>query len=85
MPETTPGSWQPDPYGRFTQRYWDGANWTANVTDASGAQHNDPPVPSAGAATASAPGGSGLPVPGLVVAGIGVVLVVLSMFILGRE
>ena len=83
MPETTPGSWQPDPYGRFAQRYWDGANWTANVSDASGAQYSDPPVPSAGAPYASPRStASAVPIPGLVVAGIGALLVLLSDFAL---
>jgi len=83
MSQTTPGSWQPDPYGRFAQRYWDGANWTENVIDASGGQTTDSPVPSAGAAFGAAKtSGSALPVPGLVVAGIGVVLVLLSLFVL---
>jgi hypothetical protein len=26
-----PASWFPDPYGRFEQRYFDGAEWTAQV------------------------------------------------------
>jgi hypothetical protein len=83
MPETTPGSWQPDPFGRFAQRYWDGASWTENVTDASGAQTTDPPVPSATPTYAmSPPTGRTLPVPGLIVAGIGLLLVLLSDFAL---
>lgn len=83
MSQTSPGSWQPDPYGRFAQRYWDGANWTANVSDASGAQFNDPPVPSAGAAYRPATqSASALPVPALVVAGIGALFVLLSDFAL---
>jgi len=27
-----PAGWQPDPTGRFEQRYWDGATWTEHVT-----------------------------------------------------
>jgi hypothetical protein len=88
--QTTPGSWQPDPYRRFAQRYWDGANWTEHVTDASGARYTDPPVASAAAtyappaATYAPPSSSGsaLPVPGLVVAGIGALLLLLSDFAL---
>jgi hypothetical protein len=33
MSETTPG-WQADPTGRFEHRYWDGAQWTDNVSNA---------------------------------------------------
>lgn len=28
-----PAGWQPDPTGRHTHRYWDGAKWTENVGD----------------------------------------------------
>ena len=33
-PPTTPqpANWYPDPAGRFEYRWWDGANWTANVS-----------------------------------------------------
>lgn len=88
MSDTTPGSWQPDPFARFAQRYWDGANWTANVIDASGAQTTDAPVPSVPMPSAgyspvgSTPTASTLPVPGLVVAGLGAVFVLLSDFAL---
>lgn len=83
MPELTPGSWQPDPFGRFAQRYWDGTSWTENVSDASGAQTTDPPVASATqSVAASSPSGSALPVPALVVVGVGALLVVLSDFAL---
>jgi hypothetical protein len=34
-------SWQADPTGRHEMRYWDGARWTANVTDG-GARGWDP-------------------------------------------
>ena len=27
------GSWQPDPMGRYLYRWWDGAQWTASVSD----------------------------------------------------
>jgi Protein of unknown function (DUF2510) len=27
-----PASWQPDPSGRFEQRYWDGSAWTEHVS-----------------------------------------------------
>jgi hypothetical protein len=81
MSETTPGTWQPDPFGRFAQRYWDGASWTANVIDSAGAQSTDPPVPSAGAAySPPRSSASALPVPGLVVVGVGALLVLLSDF-----
>jgi uncharacterized protein (AIM24 family) len=29
---TGPGSWQPDPDGRFEYRWWDGRNWTDQVS-----------------------------------------------------
>jgi uncharacterized protein (AIM24 family) len=29
---TGPGSWQPDPEGRFEYRWWDGRNWTDQVS-----------------------------------------------------
>jgi hypothetical protein len=85
MSDTAPGSWQPDPFGRFSQRYWDGANWTENVIDASGTQTTDPPVPSAEpspAAPTATPSGSALPVPSLVVVGVGALLLLLSLFVL---
>jgi Protein of unknown function (DUF2510) len=47
-----PASWQPDPTGRHEYRYWDGASWTANVSDR-GAQSQDP------LAAQPAPPGSG--------------------------
>jgi hypothetical protein len=39
-----PASWQPDPFGRFTHRYWDGRAWTDRVIDASGEWRTDEPV-----------------------------------------
>jgi hypothetical protein len=36
--------WQPDPFGRHEVRYWDGAAWTAHVSDA-GVTGTDEPVP----------------------------------------
>jgi hypothetical protein len=38
-----PAAWHPDPSGRFTQRYWDGAAWTPHVVSASGEQSVDQP------------------------------------------
>jgi Protein of unknown function (DUF2510) len=35
------GTWQPDPTGRHETRYWDGAKWTAWVSDA-GSTSEDP-------------------------------------------
>lgn len=35
-------SWQPDPYGRYVYRWWDGARWTDQVSDGSGASFSDP-------------------------------------------
>lgn len=37
---TTPG-WYPDPAGRYEYRFWDGSDWTANVSR-SGEQLTDP-------------------------------------------
>ncbi|HTJ32163.1 MAG TPA: DUF2510 domain-containing protein [Dactylosporangium sp.] len=31
----SPGSWRADPTGRYAQRYWDGARWTAHVMNGS--------------------------------------------------
>lgn len=36
-----PAGWFPDPYGRYEQRWWNGADWTANVATG-GAQAIDP-------------------------------------------
>lgn len=38
---TQPPGWLPDPTGRHQYRYWDGRNWTANVSD-NGVVSNDP-------------------------------------------
>ncbi len=84
MSDTAPGSWQPDPFGRFAQRYFDGAAWTANVIDGAGQQSTDPPVswvPSA-AATSSASSKRGPQTPALIVGGIGVLFTLLSLFVL---
>ena len=35
--------WFPDPVGRFPMRYWDGARWTASVSD--GTSTRDDPMP----------------------------------------
>lgn len=88
MTETTPGSWQPDPYGRYAQRYWDGSAWTSAVSDGSGNQFTDPPEPTPSTAfgrpspTATGPGPSGPPIPGLIAAAVGAVLLLLSLFVL---
>lgn len=89
--------WLPDPYGRFAQRYWDGVQWTANVSDGGGGQYSDAPVPSAPGtvapfAAAGAAGAYGAPamaasrtqVPtvALAVVGAGALLLVLSDFVL---
>ncbi len=37
-----PGSWQPDPDGRFDYRWWDGRNWTDQVSH-QGRTHVAPP------------------------------------------
>ena len=77
----SPAGWQPDPYGRYTYRYWDGAVWTEHVTDATGRQTTD--VPASGAPherAATQP--NDLPILGMVVVAVGAVLVVLSLFVL---
>jgi hypothetical protein len=40
MTDSTPG-WQPDPTGKHDHRYWDGSQWTDNVSDA-GVASTDP-------------------------------------------
>ncbi len=35
--QVAPAGWLPDPTARHELRYWDGAAWTANVSDAGGA------------------------------------------------
>ena len=40
MTDSTPG-WQPDPTGKHDHRYWDGSQWTDNVSDA-GVAGTDP-------------------------------------------
>jgi hypothetical protein len=79
---STPAGWQPDPYGRYTQRYWDGTGWTEHVTDTTGTQTTDAPMysPQARAAGAGAP--SAIPLPGIIVVGAGVLLTLLSYFAL---
>ncbi|HEY2815426.1 MAG TPA: DUF2510 domain-containing protein [Acidimicrobiales bacterium] len=73
---TTPAGWQPDPFGRYTQRYWDGSTWTQHVTDVTGTQTTDPPAYDVAATGArKAPD---VPIPGLVVVIVGAVLVFLS-------
>jgi hypothetical protein len=41
--DSTPARWAPDPTGRFEQRWWDGATWTATV--ATGGQPSIDPLP----------------------------------------
>lgn len=49
MSDPSRGGWSADPSGRFAQRYYDGANWTAHVVGANGQTVSDPlppqPVP----------------------------------------
>ncbi|HEV2071814.1 MAG TPA: phospholipid scramblase-related protein [Acidimicrobiales bacterium] len=42
-PEPRSADWYPDPYGRHERRYFDGANWTQDVTS-HGRQEIDPPA-----------------------------------------
>ena len=39
---TTPPGWYSDPWGRFTQRWWDGQAWTSRV-EHDGTPGEDPP------------------------------------------
>lgn len=49
------GSWQPDPFGRNQYRYWDGAQWTDQVSN-DGVVTTDPAVAdAAGAAVSETP------------------------------
>ena len=41
MTETHPASWLPDPLGRFQYRYWNGTEWTDQVST-NGTQESDP-------------------------------------------
>ena len=36
--------WQPDPFGRYAHRWWDGAAWTAYVTNGGDAQWDSAPL-----------------------------------------
>ena len=80
MSDVNEGFWQPDPFGRHAQRYFDGANWTQNVIDKSGRQTTDPPVSWVPSATAPTKRG---PQPlSMVMAVTGALFVVLSLFVL---
>lgn len=46
MSEQWPPGWRTDPFGRYEQRFWDGARWSEHVSS-TGRQATDPPVPSA--------------------------------------
>ena len=52
--QTHPASWYPDPFGRFEMRYFDGAQWTAHVSNG-GQQQTDPPVGAAAVPTVNRP------------------------------
>src|SRR5436190_3874831 len=87
MSDAGAGSWQPDPYGRFAQRYWDGVQWTATVSDGRGGQFSDPPVPNAPGTTApystpAAAARTGVPTVALAIVGAGAFLLILSDFVL---
>jgi membrane protease YdiL (CAAX protease family) len=79
--DLTPG-WQPDPYGRFRHRWWDGEQYTASVTaaDGHGVRYDPGPLPSAHAQVAPpAPG-----LPNLVTATIGLGVGVGLALLVGR-
>jgi hypothetical protein len=54
--QSTPPGWHPDPFQRHEYRYWDGVQWTDQVSN-QGQTASDPPVESAPAAAAAAPTG----------------------------
>ena len=39
---SAPAGWHPDPYGRFSKRYWDGQQWTEHVVTGDERQQVDP-------------------------------------------
>ena len=47
-----PADWYPDPSGKHEYRYWDGSQWTANVSN-HGRQSSDPLTTSAPLPTTS--------------------------------
>jgi hypothetical protein len=77
----SPAGWQPDPYGRYTYRYWDGTVWTEHVTDAAGTQTTDAPA-SVAPHDAAVTQANELPILGMVVVALGAVLIVLSLLVL---
>jgi uncharacterized RDD family membrane protein YckC len=56
MDPNNPPRWAADPTGRHQYRYWDGADWTDQVSD-NGAVSTDPPVASPQTGTPPFPGG----------------------------
>ena len=52
MSELPAARWAADPYGRHEMRYWDGAAWTAHVSDAGVTGHDLVPGVAAGQAQA---------------------------------
>ena len=53
----TPSGWFADPAGRYLYRYWDGIQWTNQVTNGGAASGFDPnPLPDGVATTPPAPG-----------------------------
>jgi hypothetical protein len=69
--------WHPDPFQRYAQRYWDGAQWTEHVAGGTGTQSTDAPL----SPTEAFMGASRRPPPAaLVLCGVGTLLVLLSFF-----
>jgi len=48
---TPPAGWYPDPVMASTQRYWDGAQWTAHVAPLAPSASSAPPAPAPSAPT----------------------------------
>lgn len=65
-PTTTPAGWYTDPAGRHEYRYWDGVNWTAQVSDG-GVTASDslesPPAPTYTPAPTPPPASTHVPTP----------------------
>jgi len=62
MADTSSGGWHPDPTGRHQHRWWDGTQWTDQVSDG-GATSTDPMTAPPAAPMAPAYGFGGPPAP----------------------
>jgi hypothetical protein len=81
---TAPAGWNPDPTGRHQYRFWDGSQWSDQVSDV-GQVTSDPLTPPPGgpmAARTGGPGGSSTGVRTLLLIGAGVVVLVVVGIVL---